>query len=74
MKLPLTYYRHSYPIIVYKGLEYTLDSIWVTELGKVMMTLERDNTFLNLPMCQIDEFVDLSKSERSEMEAKINTY
>jgi hypothetical protein len=74
MKLPLTYCRHSYPIIVYKGLEYTLDSIWVTELGKVMMTLERDNTFLNLSMCQIDEFVDLSKSERSEMEVKINTY
>jgi hypothetical protein len=74
MKLPLTYYRHSYPTIVYKGSEYTLDSIWVTELGKVMMTLERNNTFLNLSMCQIGEFTDLLKSERSEMEVKINTY
>jgi hypothetical protein len=74
MKLPLTYYRHSYPVIVYKGLEYTLDSIWITELGNVMMTLERNNAFLNLSMCQIGEFMDLGKSERSEMEAKINTY
>ena len=74
MKLPLTYYRHSYPTIVYKGSEYTLDSIWVTELGKVMMTLEKDNTFLNLSMCQIEEFVDLGKSESSKMEVKINTY
>jgi len=74
MKLPLTYYRHSYPVIVYKGLEYTLDSIWITELGKVMMTLERDNAFLNLSMCQIEEFMGLEKSESSEMGIKINTY